>query len=130
AFKLKLVLKMPRTAYNQMVYSFQHKMELSSEGVMLHRIAILAKIEPTWYYCCLNSCAAYTGEFSELSHCPYCKEPCLSPAGKPRCMLGYLPFIPRLQGFFQNPKTIQHLLYRYNYIHVPDTISDIFDGEH
>ncbi|KAJ7027106.1 hypothetical protein C8F04DRAFT_1294979 [Mycena alexandri] len=31
AFKLKLVSRMPRTAYNQMVYTFAHKMDLSSE---------------------------------------------------------------------------------------------------
>jgi hypothetical protein len=29
-FHLKLISKMPRTAYNQMVYAFQHKMDLSS----------------------------------------------------------------------------------------------------
>lgn len=119
---------MPRTAYNQMVYSFQHKMELDSLWVMLHRIAILAKIEPVWYHCCLNSCIAHTGELSELSECPHCAESRLSPTGKPRRMFGYLPIIRRLQGFFQSTKSINQLLYRHNYVHIPNTI--VFDGEH
>jgi hypothetical protein len=45
-------------------------------------------------------------------------------------MFCYLPIIPRLQGFFQNPKSIERLLYRHNYTHIPGQISDIFDGEH
>ncbi|KAJ7726336.1 hypothetical protein DFH07DRAFT_1001751, partial [Mycena maculata] len=130
AFKLKMMSRMPRTAYNQMVYTFRRKMDLSSEWVMLHRIAILSRIEPAWYNCCINSCAAYTGDFSDLSECPYCDEPRLTPAGKPRRMFAYLPIIPRLQGFFQNPKSVQQLLYRHNYDHTPSTISDIFDSEH
>ncbi|KAJ7083126.1 hypothetical protein B0H15DRAFT_749862, partial [Mycena belliarum] len=130
AFKLKLVSRMPRTAYNQMVYAFNHKMDLSSEWVMLHRIAILSCIEPVWYHCCIQSCAAFTGAFSDLAECPYCDEPRLSPTGKPRRMFCYLPLIPRLQGLFLNPKMIDRLLYRHNYTHVPGSISDVFDGEH
>ncbi|KAJ7114526.1 hypothetical protein C8R43DRAFT_903057, partial [Mycena crocata] len=129
-FKLKMMSQMPRTAYNQMVYTFDHKMDLSTEWVMLHRVAILSGIQPVWYHCCVNSCAAYTGRFSDLTECEYCDEPRLSPKGKPRRMFCYLPIIPRLQGFFQNPKSIERLLYRANYEHIPDTISDVFDGQH
>ncbi|KAJ7215472.1 hypothetical protein GGX14DRAFT_391900 [Mycena pura] len=65
AFKLKMVSKMPRTAYKFMVYAFNHKMDLSSEWVMLHRVAILSRVIPDWYDCCVDSCAAFTGTFSE-----------------------------------------------------------------
>ncbi|KAJ7608961.1 hypothetical protein DFH06DRAFT_901759, partial [Mycena polygramma] len=130
AFLLKLISNMPRTAYNQMVYAFEHKMELSSEWVMLHRMGILSGIQPDWYDCCVDSCCAYTGAFSDLTECPYCDAPRRSPTGKSRRMFAYLPIIPRLQGFFQNPKSIDRLLYRHDYVHVPGTISDVFDGEH
>jgi hypothetical protein len=46
AFKLTMIARMLRTAYNQMVYTFDHKMDLSSEWDMLHRMAILSGIEP------------------------------------------------------------------------------------
>ncbi|KAJ7166233.1 hypothetical protein C8R46DRAFT_1219984 [Mycena filopes] len=130
AFNLKLMSQMPRTAYNQMVYSFRHKLELSSEWVTLHRVAILARVEPIWSHCCVNSCVAYLGRYKELDECPYCDEPRLSPTGKPRRMFAYLPIIPRLQGLFQNPKSIEQLLYRHNYTHTPGIISDVFDSEH
>ncbi|KAJ7670329.1 hypothetical protein B0H17DRAFT_902554, partial [Mycena rosella] len=74
-------------------------------------ISILAHIEPAWYNCCLNSCAVYTGSFSDLSECLYCDEAHLSPTDKSRRMFGYLPIIPCLQGFFQDPESIQQLLY-------------------
>ncbi|KAJ7277813.1 hypothetical protein C8J57DRAFT_1579380 [Mycena rebaudengoi] len=70
--------------YNQMVYTFRHKMELSSEWVMLHRIAILCEIEPLWFDCCINSCLVYMRPFTELDECPHCKESRYSTTGKPR----------------------------------------------
>lgn len=130
-FKLKMISRMPRTAYNQMAYTFTHKMDLSSEWVTLHRVAILSGIEPEWYDCCVNSCCAYSGDFKDLTECPYdCGEPRFSPSGKSRRMFAYLPIIPRLQGYFQNPKSSERLLYRHNYRHVPGQISDVFDCDH
>ncbi|KAJ7301378.1 hypothetical protein DFH08DRAFT_724320, partial [Mycena albidolilacea] len=130
AFQLKLMSKMPRTAYNQMVYAFSHKLSLSSEWVMFHRMAILSGIEPLWFDCCVDSCIAYTDAYSELTECPFCDKHRYSPTGKPRRMFCYLPIIPRLQGLFQNLKSIERLLYRANYIHHPGKISDVFDGQH
>ncbi|KAJ7893696.1 hypothetical protein B0H14DRAFT_3427345 [Mycena olivaceomarginata] len=111
AFHLKLISKMPRTAYNQMVFAFSHKMDLSSEWVMFHRMAVLCGVEPLWFDCCIDS-------------------PRYSPSGKARRMFCYLPIIPRLQGFFQNPNSIQQLLYHANYVHIDGEISDVFDCEH
>ncbi|KAJ7939086.1 hypothetical protein B0H13DRAFT_2300819 [Mycena leptocephala] len=37
------------------------------------------------------------------------------------------PPSPRI---FQNLKSIERLLYRHNYVHIPGEISDVFDGEH
>jgi hypothetical protein len=48
---------------------------------------------------------------------------------RPRRLFCYLPIIPRLQGFFQNPSKVEQLLYRHRYQHVPGTIADAFDGQ-
>ncbi|KAJ7340614.1 hypothetical protein DFH08DRAFT_915623 [Mycena albidolilacea] len=105
-------------------------MDLSSEWVMFHRMAILSGVEPVWIDCCIESCAAFAGGYADLTECPFCDSPRFSPSGKPRRMFCYLPIIPRLQGFFQNQKSIDRLLYRANYEHIPGTTSDVFDGEH
>ncbi|KAF7378176.1 hypothetical protein MSAN_00242100 [Mycena sanguinolenta] len=130
AFQLKMISNMPRVAFAQMRHAFRHKLDISSHWVMIHRVAILSGIEPQWYHCCLNSCMAYTVEYEGLECCRFCKEPRLNAAGKPRRMFCYLPLIPRLQGFFMNPKKIEELRYRHNYHSVPGTISDVFDCEH
>ncbi|KAJ7069063.1 hypothetical protein B0H15DRAFT_783198, partial [Mycena belliarum] len=132
AFKLVLVSKMPRVAFNHMRYAFNHKLEISSHWAMIHRIAILSHIEPVWYDCCPQSCIAYTAHYANLTHCPIstCKTPRFTDSNKPRRLFCYLPIIPRLQGFFQNSAKIDALLYRHRYKHRAGEISDVFDGQH
>lgn len=121
---------MPRDVFEQMRYAFDHKLELSSEWAILHRVAILAGVEPVWYHCCVNACMAYTGPRSSLSSCSFCSEPRFTPAEKPRRLFCYIPIIPRLQGYFQNPKLVELLLYRHHYQHKSGTIADVFDSAH
>ncbi|KAJ7231818.1 hypothetical protein C8J57DRAFT_1091622, partial [Mycena rebaudengoi] len=130
AFKLKMISNMQREVFEQLRHSFGHKLEISSEWVMIHRIAILSRVEPRWYHCCVNSCMAYTGDDSDSVSCRFCAEPRYTSGGKPRRLFCYLPLIPRLQGYFQNPKMVEKLLYRHNYRHQRDTIADVFDGIH
>ena len=104
-----MLSNMPRVAIQQMCYAFRKKLNISSSHwVMIHRIAILSSVEPTWFHCCPNSCMAYTGEYSDLQCCQFCKEPRLNSAKKPRRLFCYLPLIPRLQGFFMNPKKLNN----------------------
>ncbi|KAJ7727430.1 hypothetical protein DFH07DRAFT_896229, partial [Mycena maculata] len=130
AFKLQLASGMSRSAFAQMRYAFRHQLEISSHWAMIHRIAILARVQSDWYNCCPHSCLAYTGHYADLTHCCFCAEPRFTPTNKPRRLFCYLPVIPRLQAFFSNPKKIDSLLYRHNYKHRPDEISDVFDGLH
>ena len=131
AFKLKMMSNMSRDVFEQLRYAFDHKLDLSSEWAMIHRMAILSAVEPVWYHCCVNSCLAYTGDDSEEESCRFCHEPRYTPnARKPRRLFPYLPIIPRLQGYFQNPKMVEKLLYRHRYVHEPNTIADVFDGIH
>lgn len=73
---------------------------------------------------------AYTRGNDHLTRCTFCNELRLTESGKPRRLFCYLPIIPRLQGAFSNPKKIEELLYRHNYQHRPNEISDVFDGTH
>ncbi|KAJ6451859.1 hypothetical protein C8R47DRAFT_998287 [Mycena vitilis] len=132
AFILVLLSNMSRMAFAHMRHAFRHKMDISSHWVIIHRVAILTRVEPVWYHCCPNSCVAYTGSYADLSHCPFksCQQPRFTASNKPRRLFCYLPVIPRLQGFFNNPKTIHSLSYRHNYVHRPGEVSDVFDGAH
>jgi hypothetical protein len=130
AFKLFLVSKMPRRAFDQMRYAFQHKMEISSLYVITHKLAILSGIRPVWYDCCPKSCVAYTGKHKDKSKCPKCAESRYTQSQQPRRMFCYVPLIPRLQKFFSNPQIIKDLSYRAKYKYDSDSISDVFDGEH
>jgi hypothetical protein len=45
-------------------------------------------------------------------------------------MFCYIPLIPRLQKTFANPNITKLLSYRHKYRSDPNSISDVFDGEH
>ncbi|KAJ7477662.1 hypothetical protein FB451DRAFT_1032831, partial [Mycena latifolia] len=131
AFKLKMMSNMSREVFEQIRFAFSHKLDISSEWVVIHRMAILSGVEPVWYHCCVNSCLAYTGDDSEATFCRFCRAPrYTAQTHKPRRLFPYLPIIPRLQGYFQNPKMVERLLYRHNYKHRPNTIADIFNSAH
>lgn len=124
----------PRETFEEMRYTFSHKMDISSEWVILARIAILTGIEPVWIDCCVNSCIAYTKHHTDAKHCPHCQEPRRTPGplseSRPRRQFPYIPLIPRLKGYFSNLSMIDKLSYRSSYIHDGETISDVFDGLH
>jgi hypothetical protein len=130
AFKLRMVSNMPRIAFEQMRFAFKHKLKIHSLYVITHRMAILSGIEPQWFDCCVKSCIAYTGKHQELEECPDCSERRRNPRNEPRRLFCYIPFIPRLQDYFANEKTLTELLYRYLYTLRDDSISDVFDSEH
>ncbi|KAJ7271371.1 hypothetical protein B0H12DRAFT_731303 [Mycena haematopus] len=131
AFHLKVMSNMSREVYEQLRHAFDHKLDLSSEYVMIHRMAILSGVEPLWFHCCINSCMAYTGDDTDRTTCRFCNEPRFTHVlGKPRRLFCYLPIIPRLQGYFQNPDMAKVLLYRHTYKHEPNTIADVFDAAH
>ena len=130
AFKLRMVSNMPRMAFEQMRFAFQHKLNIHSLYVITHRMAILSGIEPQWFDCCINSCIAYTGNYQDLDECPDCSETRRNPRNEPRRLFCYIPLIPRLQDFFANQKSLTELQYRHNYTPSNDSISDVFDSEH
>lgn len=77
----------------------------------------------------MNTCIAFTNNFTDLAACPVCGEPCYS-HGKPQAIFEYLPVIPHLQALYESPKMIKTMLYHENHGHVPGEYSDIFNGSH
>ncbi len=120
---------MPRRTFNQMRYTFGEHLDIDSKYVAMHRFALLTEIEPVRYNCCINSCMCYTGKYKHDVRCRFCNEP-RTRGGKPQRQFSYLPFIPRLQGWFQSQAKIQSLSYRANFKHTPGRIKDVFDSEH
>ncbi|KAG1730498.1 uncharacterized protein EDB91DRAFT_1009217, partial [Suillus paluster] len=129
AFQLKLVGNIPHRVFDRMWQSFRHKMTIDSEWVILCRLATLSGIQLINYDCCINSCIAYTDDYSHHIQCPFCNESCYDAGGRAWQHFSYLPLIPRLQAFFQSPDMIQLLSYRQNYVGEPGIIRDVFDSE-
>ncbi len=128
AFHLRMISNMPRRTFEQMRFSFCHRMELRSEWSATYCMAILTGITVIWYDCCIHSCVCYTGRLATLLKCPHCQENRFDEYGNPRHHFGYIPLIPRLQGFFQSKKQIELMSYRSNYEPSNDSISDVFDS--
>ncbi|KAF9237741.1 hypothetical protein BU15DRAFT_48324, partial [Melanogaster broomeanus] len=128
AYQLKIMSNMPRRVFNRMRYAFQHKMDIDSKWVILHRLAVLAGVDPEIYHCCVNSCIAYTLKYIHHESCPFCKEPRYGKGSHPRRVFYYIPLIPRLRAFFQNTEMIQKLSYRSSFHHHEGLIQDVFNG--
>ncbi len=87
-------------------------------------------MQPVWYDCCINSCICYLGIYTNADICPDCKEPRLSPSGRPRRFFCYIPLIPRLRALFQCIRLIELLQYRAKFVDDENVIHDIFSSEH
>ncbi|KAF8229219.1 hypothetical protein L208DRAFT_1079798, partial [Tricholoma matsutake] len=48
--------------------------------------------------CCISSCAAFTGAYSDLDACPYCNTPCYDNNGKPCRQFTIIPIGQVLQA--------------------------------
>ena len=119
---------MSRRAFNQIRFTFRHKLNLDFLYVSNRRLAVLSRVTPLLIDCCVNSCIAYTWQYQNYTHCPYCGKPRRS-NHKARRQFTYLPLAPRLQGFFQNPRTIHQLGYRARFEPSVDGVHDVFDSE-
>jgi hypothetical protein len=70
---------------------------------------------------CVDTCAAFTGPFADLTSCPRCKKPRYDPdqfeasEGKikiPRRQFSTFPIGPQIQARWKNPETAEKMLYR------------------
>ena len=112
------------------------------EGISLYKVRKLLEklvpLEPTLVDCCINSCIAFTGEFSNKDICPLC--------GQSRYQLGKLSQTARkrsanwspvdsLRAQYRDRTRAQILQYRHNYTSteayaIDNSIGDVFDDRH
>ncbi|KAF9528666.1 hypothetical protein CPB83DRAFT_766386, partial [Crepidotus variabilis] len=130
AYKFQFVANMPRRAFDQMRWAFQHRMKIASLYVIVHQLAVISGIKPKWFHCCPNTCLAYLGKYANNATCPTCGESRYNSRKQARRLFCYIPLIPRLQQFFSNPTLIEQLLYRHKYEQSSIAIFDIFDSQH
>jgi hypothetical protein len=71
----------------------------------------------------------YTGHYRHDNICRFCGEP-RKRGGKAQRQFSYLPFIPRIQGWFQSRAKIETLLYRHQFEFTPGRKKDVFDCDH
>lgn len=129
AFNLLVTSKMPRQSFEDMRYTFRHKVTIASEYTIFRQMGILSGVKPIIFDCCPNSCIAYTKKFIYYQSCPFCNEPRVKDR-KPRRSFTYFPLIPRLQGYFQSATMIEKMAYRSNHQQRHGEILDVFDGKH
>ena len=90
----------------------------------------LSALKPLKYHCCKNSCIWFTGYLHDLAECPYCRTPCLNPAGNPYSIFSYIPIIPQLHAAYHNQAMAQKLHYWAKYRSDGNDINDIFNGDY
>ena len=128
-----MVSNMPNTAFNQMRYAFQHKMEIVSLYRITHKLAAISGVMPKYFDCCVKSCVMFGRKYKDHTECPVCGEPRYvnNDSTRPRRVFCYIPLIPRLQKLFANAQVSKELLYRHHYQRdASGDICDVFDGEH
>ncbi|KAJ3536584.1 hypothetical protein NMY22_g5977 [Coprinellus aureogranulatus] len=131
AFQLRLFSNMPRSSFNFMRHTFRNKLQISSEWVMLKRMADLAGVELQHFDCCINSCMAYTGDHADKDKCDHCKEDRRDGRGKAKRVFSYLPLIPQLRGIYTSNEMAALMHYREKFdCEGPEIIKDVFDGAH
>ena len=80
---------------------------------------------------CVNSCIAFTLDFSNLTNCPICNESRFyseQNQKKSRKVACYFPLIQRFKLQFGHYERAQLLRYRSTYQRIPGIYQDIFDG--
>lgn len=130
AYTLKVEEHLTDKVFDRFRFAFKES-NLNSVKSSKHRIAFLSGFEPVRYDCCTNSCVCYTGVYADRNTCPKCNEPRYNTCGKPRKQFTYIPLIPRLRAAAANPTYASRMQYRsQGHTHIPDQITDIFDGHH
>ncbi|KAI0749096.1 hypothetical protein C8Q74DRAFT_1374197 [Fomes fomentarius] len=80
AYQLKH--KLTENAYKDLPSTFDIE-DLPSLKRLRSRVAFLAGLEHQLFDCCIQSCMAYTGPYTEFKECLYCEEPRYDTYSKP-----------------------------------------------
>ncbi|KAJ7733998.1 hypothetical protein DFH07DRAFT_754569, partial [Mycena maculata] len=130
AFSYKVQSNTTDRAFKMLPHAFPQDPPLPSLDGIRSRVNFLAGFKPQIYDCCPNSCLCYVGPHKDLTACPHCKEARWRANGKPRKKFTYIPLIPCLVAFAGNHEMAEKQQYRTKHVHVPGTMTDVFDGKH
>ncbi|KAF8599738.1 hypothetical protein BDV93DRAFT_448838, partial [Ceratobasidium sp. AG-I] len=137
AFNYKVSTDISGIAYSKLRRAFPDKLaDLPTAAKLRTRIGVLAGLHGSAVDCCINSCVAYTGNYHDEEHCPYCNEPRFKPHPSvparrvARMRFQYIPIIPRLINLFRDATMARNLRYRSTRQATPNSIGDIFDGQY
>ncbi|KAF8139630.1 hypothetical protein EV363DRAFT_1146843, partial [Boletus edulis] len=130
AFNLITTSNMTRRTFDNVRFTFHHKINISSSSIIFRQMGTLTGIKPVMYDCCPNSCVAYTRKYTHHSSCPICNERRFQANGQPRSQFTYFRLIPRLQGFFQSKQMAARMSYRRDFQPHESKIRDVFDSAH
>ena len=94
----------------------------------------IINLRPQYFDCCVNSCMAYTGQYSDLTACSNCQEPrYVSNSQRSRKTFCFISLIDRLKLQYSNADHATILsTYRANlHLHpsADGTMRDFFDGD-
>lgn len=129
--KIKDKYNIPEAAFNEILKVFEiSKVSLFKLRKLLGNIVPL---EPTLVNCCINSCVAFTGEFINEDHCPYCGEFRYKSSQVARKNASYWSLINTLRAQYKDKARSETLRYRHTYTStneytIGNQISDVFDG--
>jgi hypothetical protein len=138
AFVLRIRGALTVKAYEMLREFFKRKLNLSSESVLMRRMANLSEIRPVMYDMCPNSCLAYTGRYNDEESCIFCGEdryfsPSMDGTSlKPKRQFAYIPLISQIKALFLNEEMVKIMGYRANYnteTYKDGFMQDFFDGK-
>ena len=109
--------------YNSVRKAIQRRYpaEVLSYDQIKHHVTDLSSVVPLAHDMCMNTCIAYTGQFSHLESCPYCEESHYDPIQlaasnrkmkEPCQQLHTMPIGPQLQALYRSEDSAQRMHYR------------------
>ncbi|KAF8607417.1 hypothetical protein BDV93DRAFT_424119, partial [Ceratobasidium sp. AG-I] len=137
AFNYKVSTDISGIAYSKLRRAFPDRLsDLPTAAKLRTRIGVLAGLRGSAIHCCINSCIAYTGAYTDEENCPYCHEARYKPHPRvptrriARLRFQYIPIIPQLINLFRDQAMARKLRYRSTRQVTPNSIADIFDGKY
>src|SRR6266446_7787888 len=108
----------------------KHIPELSMLSIFIlqARILKLSHVTEVSYDCCLNTCCCFTGTYTGLDSCPFCKHAWYNSEGHLYKKYKYLPIEPRIKSLYLTDCYAEVLCY--HSLPRDSKIEDIFNGIH
>src|SRR5258708_36030009 len=82
---------MSMSTYNLLKKHFIPELLMSSIFILQARILKLSHVTEVSYNCCLNTCCCFTGTYTGLDSCPFCKHAWYNSEGHLYKKYKYLP---------------------------------------